>query len=316
MGEKREGSPACDACSLDRAYPSRGKQNNHLNQCTFTMKQQKQSYIPVAEPVADQPQYNSMENGGWKQQKNNTQYNQLFESDQQSAYLAEAEKSVRLGFVRKVYGILVIQLMVTVGISSLFIVNEDCRRLARTQPNIIWAAYIVMLVTIIVLSCCGELRRKHPHGMIGLSVFTLATSFFVGIISSIYAQVIGEWIVIEALLMTALIVVGLTIFAFQTKYDFTRFNGFIVALLMWAMMLLMFNFVIIMDTRFSYTLYASCGAAFMCFFIVHDTQLMIGGNHKYQLQVDEHVFAALNLYLDIVNLFLYILSILNGGRRN
>ena len=158
-----------------------------------------------------------------------------------------------------------------------------------------------------------RVRRKHPHGMIGLTIFTLATSFFVGIISSIYAQVIGEWIVIESLLMTALIVVGLTIFAFQTKYDFTRFNGFIVALLMWGIMLLMFNFVFIMDTRFAYTLYASCGAAFMCFFIVHDTQLMIGGKHKYQLQVDEHVFAALSLYLDIVNLFLYILSILNGG---
>ena len=54
--------------------------------------------------------------------------------------------------------------------------------------------------------------------------------------------------------MTALIVVGLTIFAFQTKYDFTRFNGFIVALLMWGIMLLMFNFVFIMDTRFAYTL--------------------------------------------------------------
>ena len=279
--------------------------------------QQQQSYIPVAEAVPDQPQYNNMENGGWKQQKNQT-YNPLLESQeyQQSAYLAEAEKSVRLGFVRKVYGILVVQLMVTVGISSLFIVNEDCRRLARTQPNIIWAAYGVMFVTLIVLSCCGEVRRKHPHGMIGLTIFTLSTSFFVGIISSIYAQVIGEWIVIEALLMTALIVVGLTIFAFQTKYDFTRFNGFIVALIMWGMMLLMFNFVFIMDTRFAYTLYASCGAALMCFFIVHDTQLMIGGKHKYQLQVDEHVFAALNLYLDIVNLFLYILTILNGGSRN
>ena len=30
---------------------------------------------------------------------------------------------------------------------------------------------------------------------------------------------------------------------------------------------------------------------------------------KYQLNIDEHVFAALNLYLDIINLFLYILSI-------
>ena len=111
-----------------------GSETHQRFQCNLAMKnQQQQSYIPVAEPVPDQPQYNSMENGGWKQQKNQP-YNQLMESQEyQSAYLAEAEKSVRLGFVRKVYGILVIQLLVTVGISSLFIVNEDCRRLALTQ---------------------------------------------------------------------------------------------------------------------------------------------------------------------------------------
>jgi len=274
-----------------------------------------QSYIPVAEPVN-----NNMEAGysnqQFKQQKASSGYSTLgdFEA-QQSAYLAEAEKSVRMGFVRKVYGILFFQLLVTVGISTLFIANEDCRQLVRTSPNIIWAAYGVMIVTLIVLTCCGDFRRKHPNGMIGLSVFTLATSFFVGVISSVYAQVIGEWVVVEALTMTSLVVVALTAFAFQTKADFTRFNGFLVCIGMWIMMMLMFNFVFIFPNyQFWHTAYAATGALFMCFFIVHDTQLMLGGKHKYTISVDEHVFAALNLYLDIVNLFLYILQLL-GSRR-
>ncbi len=280
------------------------------------MKNQ-QSYIPVAEPV------NNMENGGYsnqqqyKSQKATSGYSALDDNfqAQQSAYLVEAEKSVRMGFVRKVYGILLIQLIVTAGISTLFVTNDDCRQLVRTSPNIIWAAYGVMIVTVIVLSCCGDFRRKHPHGMIGLSVFTLATSFFVGIISSIYAQVIGEWVVIEALIMTAIIVVALTIFAFQTKADFTRFGGFLVCIWMWILIMLMFNFVFIFPNyRLWNTVYAATGAAIMGFFIVYDTQLMLGGKHKYRLSVDEHVFAALNLYLDIINLFLYILRLL-GGRR-
>jgi len=53
----------------------------------------------------------------------------------------------------------------------------------------------------------------------------------------------------------------------------------------------------------------------MCLFIVYDTQLMLGGKHKYAISMDEYVFAALNLYLDIINLFLYILRIMGGGRR-
>lgn len=61
--------------------------------------------------------------------------------------------------------------------------------------------------------------------------------------------------------------------------------------------------------------YSGLGALLMCFFIVYDTQLMLGGKHKLAIGLDEYVFAALNLYLDIINLFLYLLQILGGGRR-
>lgn len=47
--------------------------------------------------------------------------------------------------------------------------------------------------------------------------------------------------------------------------------------------------------------------------VADDTQLIIGGKHaKFQFSVDDYVFAALNLYLDIINLFLFILQIINN----
>ena len=49
-------------------------------------------------------------------------------------------------------------------------------------------------------------------------------------------------------------------------------------------------------------------------YIVFDTQLMLGGKHKYSLSPEEYIFAALNLYLDIVNLFLFILTIVGAAR--
>jgi FtsH-binding integral membrane protein len=49
-------------------------------------------------------------------------------------------------------------------------------------------------------------------------------------------------------------------------------------------------------------------------YIVYDTQLMMGGNHKYSLSPEEYIFAALNIYLDIINLFLYILTIVGAAR--
>jgi len=62
------------------------------------------------------------------------------------------------------------------------------------------------------------------------------------------------------------------------------------------------------------TAYSAAGAALFGMYLVMDTQLMLGGKHKYSLSPEDYVFAALNLYLDIVNLFLYILSMLNNNR--
>lgn len=87
--------------------------------------------------------------------------------------------------------------------------------------------------------------------------------------------------------------------------------------------------------------YASFGALLFCIYLVYDTQLMMGklslggnnkisstftcqnvyfyfsiagGNHKYSISPEDYVFAALNLYLDIVNIFMYTLTILGAIR--
>ena len=47
----------------------------------------------------------------------------------------------------------------------------------------------------------------------------------------------------------------------------------------------------------------------------YDTQLIVGGAHKkHQFGVDDYVFAALNIYLDIINLFLLLLQLLQDRR--
>lgn len=58
--------------------------------------------------------------------------------------------------------------------------------------------------------------------------------------------------------------------------------------------------------------YACLGALLFSAYLVYDTQLMMGGKHKYSISPEEYVFAALNLYLDIVQIFLYILQIIGS----
>lgn len=49
---------------------------------------------------------------------------------------------------------------------------------------------------------------------------------------------------------------------------------------------------------------------------MYDTQIMMGGGKQYALSPEEYIFAALNLYLDIVNLFLFTLGIVSAAERN
>ncbi len=59
--------------------------------------------------------------------------------------------------------------------------------------------------------------------------------------------------------------------------------------------------------------YGSAGALIFSMYIVYDTQLMLGGKHKYSISPEEYIFAALNLYLDVVNLFMFILQIVGAA---
>ncbi len=61
-------------------------------------------------------------------------------------------------------------------------------------------------------------------------------------------------------------------------------------------------------------IYAIAGALIFSLYLIYDTQLMIGGDHKYSISPEEYVFAALNLYIDIIQIFLMILQILGGSR--
>ena len=43
---------------------------------------------------------------------------------------------------------------------------------------------------------------------------------------------------------------------------------------------------------------------------------MMGGNHKFSISPEEYIFAAIAIYLDILNLFLHILKLVAAARKN
>ncbi len=108
--------------------------------------------------------------------------------------------------------------------------------------------------------------------------------------------------------MTLAVTLSLTIYALTTKTDFTMCGGF---LFFAAMLFLMFGlFYFIYPGRVMSNLYCVGGVLLYGFYLVYDTQLIAGGK-RYELSLDDYVIGALMLYIDIIQMFLYILQLLS-----
>ncbi|ESP02776.1 hypothetical protein LOTGIDRAFT_212296 [Lottia gigantea] len=219
-----------------------------------------------------------------------------------------SDKAVRRGFIKKVYLILMSQLLVTVGFVCLFLFVDSIKRWIQGPGFwMYWVSYGTFLVTYFALVCCPSVRRKYPGNFICLGIFTLAFSFMTGMISSFY----DTNIVLMALGITAAVCLAISIFAIQTKIDFTLCSGLLFVL---VMVLMLFGFLtIIMRFAFGYNrildiVYASLAALVFGLFLIYDTQMIIGGR-KHELSPEEYIYGALQLYVDVVYIFLIILSL-------
>lgn len=220
-----------------------------------------------------------------------------------NAHLFES-KQIRQNFIKKVYSLLTLNLIITVCIVGIFTLHQPLHDWARVNRWLQTTFLLISFVILMVITCAGELRRKHPHNLIALFSFTIAESLM---LSAITVQ-LDTRVVLMAGVTTAVICLTLTLFAFQTKIDFTIYTGVMLIVSTVVIMALLIS--IFFPRTKLFLLVVSSIMAIVCgCYLVIDTQMIIGGTHKVQMSPEEYVFAALELYLDIVNMFIYILSI-------
>ncbi|XP_016074280.1 PREDICTED: LOW QUALITY PROTEIN: bax inhibitor 1-like [Miniopterus natalensis] len=220
-----------------------------------------------------------------------------------------SDAAVRRAFIVKVFLLLSAQLMVTGAIVSVFVFWTDLRTWVRKNAWFTYAIFPAFFVVLIVLACCGNLRRQVPANYILLGLFTVLQGLLLGAVAVFYNAEEVLW----ATAATALVTLSLTLFALQTKLDFTLLNGVLfvslIVLLLYGILLLF------IQSYWLHLLYAGLGTVLFSLYLVMDVQLMVGGKHHHSnLDPEEYVFAALNIYLDIINLFLFILQLVGLAR--
>ncbi|XP_022229417.2 protein lifeguard 4 [Drosophila obscura] len=214
------------------------------------------------------------------------------------------DQTIRKGFIRKVYSILLVQLLFTCAIIALFLYHEPTKFFVQVNPVVIVVAAVVNIIVLIMISCIESVRRTHPTNLVCLGIFTVTMSLMLGCVSS----VMDENLVLIAIGVTALLVTALSVYAIQTKVDYTAMGGALVTFVMFSIVVGVS--VMVVPSLSGNIVVSSLMAIISCFFLIYDTQQIIGGHHEYQFNPEEYVFAALTLYVDVVRIFVYILRIL------
>lgn len=209
---------------------------------------------------------------------------------------------IRLGFLRKVYGILSTQLFVTTVVTA-FTMFTPAAKLYISQNH--WMVMVAFFMSLGLLIALMVKRRETPTNYILLSLFTLVQAYTVAVVVSFYDQLA----VLQAFLLTMGVTVGLTLYTFQTKRDFSAWGAGLFAFLTVLMVGSMLQF-FVANTHLEFVL-SLAGAVLFSFFLIFDTHMIM-----HRVSPEDYITATIELYLDIINLFLHILRIVGEARRH
>jgi len=214
--------------------------------------------------------------------------------------VSESSLEIRHAFIRKVYSILFFQILATCIIGG--VLSHSPTAVSWVLQNV-WVFFVAIIGTFVTLGFLYWKRHDHPTNLILLSLFTVLEASTLGIAIAFYDQVI----VLQALLLTLGVFLGLTLFTLQSKYDFSGMGpylyGALLAFIMTGLVGMFFPFSRTIDL-----VYAVGGCLLFSCYIIYDTFIITT-----KLSPDEYIMGAISLYLDFINLFLSILRVLNNA---
>ncbi|KAI8139993.1 inhibitor of apoptosis-promoting Bax1-domain-containing protein [Fennellomyces sp. T-0311] len=217
--------------------------------------------------------------------------------------IANSPLEVRMQFVRKVYSILSVQILSTCVMSAIYMYSEAAK--LWVQSNV-WMLYVSMFASLGVLFALMWKARSTPLNYGLLALFTLIEGHLVGTIVTFYDQ----QIVLQALIITFGVFVGLTLFTLQSKWDFSGMGPFLFAGISILFVVSLVQIFLPFSEGFQLAI-AIAGVVIFSGYIVFDTYLIFN-----RYSAEDYIMASVSLYMDIINLFLRILQILSAMQRD
>ena len=208
------------------------------------------------------------------------------------------EKPSRAEFINKVLNYVCGQLAITTIITMYMYFNrEQVIEQAMNNKGIVWFPIILSFITLTLMFCDKENRKCWFWS------FTLATSFMVGFSTLAYAPQIVAKAVITCMIITAA-ANSYSIYCVKTGKNLDFLESILGGLLLSLIVVGILNMFI--KSEGLHLIITFAGIIIFTGFLVFDLNRLYDKGDEDQME--DPMLAAVGIYLDIVNLFLYLLE--------
>ena len=198
----------------------------------------------------------------------------------------------RMAFLKKVYGLLTVSLLVA-------IVGANIGQ--SLNPGLMLPLFIVEIAMVFVAMA---VRRKPVWNLVALFAFTGLSGLTLGPVMLVYDAAVIQ----EAMVLTAVIFASLTMYVIISRKDFSFLSGFLITGLVVVIIGSLLN-VFLFQSPMGEFVISAAGVLLFSGFILYDTS-----NILRNYEIEDYTAATLSLYLDVINLFLMLLRLLGGNR--
>lgn len=220
--------------------------------------------------------------------------------------------SIVANFMYKVYGWMSLGLAVTAGIAYYLFQTKTFALYLKAHPGTFMWMFILQLALVFIL-VFYLMRMSFTTAMLLFVLYAASLGVTLSSIFFVYTQAS----IFSTFLVTAGMFAMMSVYGYVTKADLTRVGNFAIMGLFGLILAFVVNF-FLRSPKFDYVL-SGIGIVIFVLLTAYDTQKikMIGQ----RLITDEQsrrkiaIYGALTLYLDFINLFLFLLRFM-GNRRD
>ena len=209
----------------------------------------------------------------------------------------------RATLVRRTYSVVLACVLVTIGGTWIGLSNESLMIATAQHP------IITMIVSIVPLWAASAARNMAPTQRLALvALFSLVMGVAISFPIYFYGR-LAPGIVGQAALLTGSSFAVLTTYAWLSRRDFSAWGGFFTVGLWVLIGTSLLN--LFFQNQTAHLWLAGGGVLVFSGLLIYDTWRL-----KNAYGPDDYIMAAVRIYLDVLNMFMFILSLLGGNRRS